>query len=145
MTDSIIQFNYSDENHLTTIYVRADTHKEDFIPILENICTDIDKSERFQDGRLNWENMCLEIIKRLSEWVDRPDGIKITTQKKDEDCNVIYKHVITPISKIYLDKPIQLSKALNISSKYPIGDEKIFEGTLFDFCCDIKKQNVGEL
>ncbi|RLD54553.1 MAG: hypothetical protein DRJ01_17880 [Bacteroidetes bacterium] len=139
MTDSVIQFNYSDGNHLTTIYVRANTHKEEFIPILENICADIDKSERFQDGRLNWGNMCLEFIKRLTQWVDRPDGTEITTYKEDKDCNVIYKHIIQPIAHIYSDKTVQLSKTLNISSKHPIGGEEIFNGTLFDFAVNVNK------
>jgi hypothetical protein len=144
MTDSVIQFNYSYGNHLTTIYIRANTHKEEFIPILEGICGDIDNSERFHDGRLNWENMCLEIIKRLTEWVDRPDGIEITTHKNDEDCNVIYKHIIQPISSDYSNATIQTSKALNITSKYPIGGELIFEGRLFDFVVDLKNQIEDE-
>ena len=47
MADSIIQFNYSDGNHLTTIYIRANTHIEYFIPILEKISNSIDYAERF--------------------------------------------------------------------------------------------------
>lgn len=144
MTDSVLQFNYSDGNHLTTVYVRANTHKEEFIPILEGIFADIDKAERFQTGRLNWENMCLEFIKRLSSWVDRPDGIKITTEKEDKDCNVIYKHIIQPISDKYSDSSIQTSKTLNITSKYPISGELIFEGILFDFVIKLKNQNEDE-
>lgn len=144
MTDSVIQFNYSDGTHLTTVYVRANTHKEEFIPILEAIFADIDKAERFQSGRLNWENMCLEFIKRLSDWVDRPDGIKITTEKEDKDCNVIYKHIIQPISDKYSDVSIQTSKTLNIISKYPIGGELIFKGILFDFVIKLKNQIEDE-
>lgn len=140
MTDSIIQFNYSDGNHLTTIYVRANTHKEDFIPVIEGIFADIDKVEILQSGRLNWQNMCLEAIKRLSEWVDRPDGIEITIEKEDEDCNTIYKHTIQPISEHYSDFSMQTSKTLNITSKYPMSDELIFNGTLFDFVRELKKR-----
>jgi hypothetical protein len=144
MTDSVIQFNYSDGNHLTTIYVRANTHKEEFIPILEGICADIDKAERFQTGRLNWENMCLEFIKRLSDWVDRSDGIKITTLTEDKNCNVIYKHIIQPISEYYSNSNIQTSKTLNITSKYAIGGELIFNGTLFDFVIELNNQEDTE-
>lgn len=140
MTDSVIQFNYGDGNHLTTIYVRANTIKEEFIPILENICADIDKAERFHEGRLNWENMCLEFIKRLSEWVDRPDGIKITSETKEENCNVIYRHMIQPIAEDYSNPNIPTSKTLNIVSKYASGSQ-IFKGTLYNFVLNIKDKN----
>jgi len=144
MTDSVIQFNYSDGKHLTTIYVRANTHHEDFIPILEEICADIDNAERFNGGRLNWGNFCLEMIKRLCKWVDRPDGIKIITETNDKNCNTIYKHVIEPISDKYLDFTLQTSKTLNITSKYQIGGELIFNGTLYDFVIELKSKIEDE-
>lgn len=86
--------------------------------------------------------MCLEIINRLTKWVDRPDGINITTFKEDENCNVIYKHIIQPYKILYSDKNNNLSKTLNISSKYPIRNEIIFDGSLFDF--SIKLDNILE-
>lgn len=139
MTDSVIQFNYSDNNHMTSIYVRANTHKESFIPLLEEMCADIDKSERFHEGRLNWGNMVLEIIYKIATWVDRPDGIKLITKTADKDCNVIYKHTIQPINDLYSDKTIQTSKTLNINSKYPGSKTKLFNGLLFDFAVKIKE------
>ena len=137
MTDSVIQFNYSDNTYLTSIYVRANTHIETFIPQLKKICDDIDSSEKNYNGRLNWENMVLEIISHIVQWVNRPDGIKIIIETPDCDCNTIYKHTITPIGYIYSDKNIQTSKTLNINSIYPLLKKEIFNGILHDFDYEI--------
>lgn len=137
MTDSVIQFNYSDNVHLTTIYIKADTHQEKFIPELKKMIDEIDHSERFQTGRLNWENMVLAIINKISNFVDRFDGIKIMNEVSIERCNVIYRHVITP-NENYSKYKIALSDTLMFDSTYPISNTEIFKGTLSEYVKKVK-------
>lgn len=48
MTDSVIQFDYSDKTHCVSIFLKANTHKETFIPLLGNICNSIDRIKMFK-------------------------------------------------------------------------------------------------
>ncbi len=140
MTDSVIQFNYSDNVHLTTIYIRANTHQETFIPILKGFIDEIEYDERYEIGRLNWTNVVLAIINKISKWVDRYDGIRILQEVPIEDCKCIFRHLITP-NENYSNKNISLSDILIFDSIYPIGNEKIFNGTLSEYFNKIELEN----
>lgn len=137
-TDSVIQFNYSDSEHMISLYIKSDTHHEIFIPELENIITTIDQNERFQSGQLNWDFFIVEIIYYLRKYFGRSDSLRIIQETPNKNCNVIYKHVITPNPELYKNHSELTSKSLNIKSIYPISNDKLFNGSLFDFVKKIK-------
>ena len=46
MTDSVIQFKYSDDVHMTAIYIKSDTHQQIFIPLLLDIIKECEYTNR---------------------------------------------------------------------------------------------------
>lgn len=141
MTDSIIQFNYSDNIHLTTIYIRSDTHEETFIPELKKIIDEFDYEERGKEGRLNWGYVVLAIINKISKWVGRYDGIKILGETPRGKCNVIYMHIVKP-NENYGNRKMPLADALHFNSLRPISDKHIFTGTLSSYVAKLENEKT---
>ena len=141
MTDSVLQFNYSDNVHIVSIYIRSDTHEEDFIPFL---CDVIKTCEHTSRNR-SWNYTVAEIVAKIINKYD--SGVKFIFETKDKDCRVIYKHTISILDDYYNydfsfnNSNVKLIDYVIIDSKYPISKNKIFKGKIVDYYNKIIKDN----
>lgn len=135
MTNSILQFRFSNDVHLISIYIHSDTHEEVFIPALVKIMNQIDEDEQFSSyssNRLNWDYMVMVIIHKIFSYFGRHDQIKIINEipKKDK-CNTIYFYIIKPNDNYSKKNP--LYESLDIENTMPLSSKILFNGKLKDY------------
>ncbi len=124
MTDSIIQFNYSDGVFMTAIYIKSDSHQDTFIPQLFNII----KTCEYTNKRRGWAYVVAEIVSNL---VEKYEGlVKFILESQIEPSHVIYKYSITVENELYNNESNKLVDFLKI--KY-FDEEEGFDGLLKDF------------
>ena len=129
-TDSVLEFKFSDGVGLCGLYIRSDTHHQEFIPELKRIFSDADSD--IHKGRLNWDYLVTKVVGSLI-LTDR--SVKLLT----EDCRntdlVVYHTVITPqISTDYGDTENSIENVIHVKTKSGNGETVYFDGLLGD--CD---------
>ncbi len=129
-TDSIVNFKYSDGVPLITIYIKSDSHLETFIPLLQKA---MDESDTVSMRR-SWDYVVAEIISRLIQSKELHSLIKICHKHYEpEDCNTIYRHVISIKEEYYSKQDNLLTDFVTIESIYPISNKKIANCLLSKF------------
>lgn len=129
-TDSIVRFNYSDGVPLLTIYIKSDSHLEKFIPILQNIVEECDNISKYRA----WSYVVAEIVSKLIQNEHFHALIKIChIHFEPENCNTIFRHVISIKEEYYLNNNNLLKDFVTIETIYPITGEKIANCLLFKF------------
>ena len=131
MTDTIIQFKFSDDVHMVGIYIKSDTQQEDFIPELYNIV----KTCEFTNKKRDWSYVVAEIVSKITN--NYGTLVKFILESQNEPSTVIYKYTITITEDIYKNDENKLIDFCKI--KY-ISDTKPFDGLLKDFCQKIIKE-----
>jgi hypothetical protein len=137
MTNTIIQFDFSDEVFMTAIYIRSDTHQDTFIPFL----TDIVKSCEGTKNYRGWSYVVAEIITKITNKYDKK--VKFILESQFEPNHVCFKYKITVPNDIS-SSLIEIVKIKNIIKKNVAGemiDITVFDGLLKDFNDKIIKQN----
>lgn len=132
MTDSIIQFKYSDDVFMTGIYIKSDTHQEKFIPLL----LDIVKSCEHINNRRGWAYVVAEIVAKITNKHD--ESVTFILESQIETSFAVYKYSVTVSEDLYSDKENRLIDYLKI--KY-FHDEDGFDGLLKDFEKKITSQD----
>lgn len=130
MTDTIIQFKYSDNVHMVAIYIKSDTHQTEFIPFLY----DVVKSCQYTAINRHFGYVIAEIIAKITNKYE--SLLSIALEDAIDTPHVIYKYIITVSNDFYvnkIDNKFQDYKLLDyLKIKYIETDEP-FDGLLKDF------------
>jgi hypothetical protein len=138
MTDTIIQFKYSDNVHLVALYIKSDTHQELFIPLLFDIALSCEYTSRNR----GWDYVVAEMVSKLVQKYD--SKVKFILESQCESLNVIYRYSVTVKESLYnrkqnpLADPNKLIDFLEI--KY-FATKYTFTGLLKDFYNNIIQLN----
>ncbi len=132
MTDSIIQFKYSDDVHMVGIYIKSDTHQHTFIPLLY----DIVKSCEYTNRNRSWSYVVAEIVTKITNKYE--SLVSFVLESQFDLRMVIHKYSITITENMYETTENKLLDFCKI--KY-IDKEQSFDGLLKDFYEKIIKEN----
>lgn len=132
MTDSVIQFKYSDDVHMTALYIKSDTHQEVFVPLL----FDIIKKCEYTNKNRGWGYTVAEIVSKITQEYESLVSFILESQIEPTIC--IYKYEITITEDIYNNKENKLVDYCRI--KY-LDNKKPFDGLLKDFVKKLTSKN----
>ena len=108
MTDTIVQFRYSDDVFMTAIYIKSDSHQENFIPLLIGIVSDCEKIHQ----KRGWAYVVAEIVSKIVS--DFNGLVKFILESQIEPTNCIYKYSITISEDLYCKQDNKLFDYLRI-------------------------------
>jgi hypothetical protein len=131
MTDTIIQFKYSDDVHMVALYIKSDTYHETFIPLL----FDSIKKCEYTNRNRGWSYAVVEIISKITKEYESLVSIILESQIKST--TPIYKYEITITEDIYNNRENKLVDYCRIKSN---SKNILFDG-LFK---DLVKQLLSE-
>lgn len=125
-TDSVIQFKYSDDVHLTSIYKRYDSFPEEVMAKLKNYLSTTKNKQ--------WDFLVAEIISKfVFDSVDNK-GIKILCRMPlEEDNSFIFLFEIYPKEEYYSNEYIPFEKSIYVNIWQGNKKELIYSGSISDF------------
>ena len=138
MTDSIVQFKFADEKHMVAIYIKSDTHQENFIPFLMDV---VNNCQRTHEKR-GWYYVVNEMVARITSKHNANVGFLLESQL-DNFC-VIYRYEISIKEEAYNSKDSHLSDYLTIK-EVDKNKKYCFSGLLKDFSAQIIDENNSYL
>ncbi len=95
MTDTVIQFTYSDSVHMVALYIKSDTHQDLFIPFLNSV-VEACESANLHRG---WDYV---VAKMTSLIVDKhTDQVKFILESQIEPTTCCFKYTVTIDEDIY--------------------------------------------
>ncbi|HBN6266156.1 TPA: hypothetical protein L3N15_004137 [Vibrio parahaemolyticus] len=127
-TDSVVEFKFDDGSDLCGLYIKYDTHPEEFIPELIELFRKVDDSSH--DGRLNWDYMVTKVVCSLVRGRNR---VRLLAHNNRRVNGVIYHTVLTPQSDSYGSKENPIARVIHIKTSFVGCGEVIFDGLLGDY------------
>lgn len=135
-TDSIIDFKYGDGSSCFSIYIRYDTHLDEFIPYLIEIMQQVDREYPIQ--RLNWDYFLTRVISIIA--VQRGDTVRILPRVDYFNANtVIYHMTITPVPDIYSDWKNKIETTIRINVKWGGSNDLCYDGLLSEYKSEVEE------
>ena len=125
-TDAIIQFKYSDDIHITSIYKRYDSFPIEIIKSLKDYLSST-KNEQ-------WDFIVADIISRFVNDSDNRKGIKMLHRMPTEnDCSFIYLWQIFPKEEYFTNPKIPFEKSIYVNLWLGNMKKLIYSGSILDF------------
>jgi hypothetical protein len=129
MTDSIVQFKYSDDVHLIALYIRSDTHQEKFIPDLFEIA----KSCEYTSLNRSFDYVVAEMVSKIVSKYE--SSVKIILESQVGYKIACYKYCIS-INEGYYKKSNSILHSKSLKDYITIkclNTPNPFDGLLKDF------------
>lgn len=135
MTNSIIQFMYSDNVHMAAIYIDSDAFE---FELIQNIFHAIENCESLNKTK-GWGYIVPKIISHLTAKYD--GKIKFVLEKAVMPAMVIHKYQISIDESLYKNEHNKLQDYCTIKC---LGVKDGFDGLLKEFLKVLKGENIDE-